>query len=205
MKKAILKLSGRTVESIIVLGKGVAEAMTGNTNFPSPPVAPDALKTASEELEAAHIKASETRSLVDFSTQRAKKAIVCDMLKRLCDYVNTVAFGNEELIRSAGMPVSKTREKQPAPAMVRDFIAEFTGIPQSIMLRWKRPQYASMFRVYMTLTPDDDASWELIDTVRVRKLMVSNLATGKRFYFKVVAVGTAGISPDSEIAEAIAS
>jgi hypothetical protein len=103
------------------------------------------------------------------------------------------------------MPVSKTREKQPAPEQVRDFIAEFTGIPQSILLRWKRPQYANQFRVYMTLTPENDASWELIDTVRVRKLMVQNLASGKRFYFKVVAVGTAGVSPDSEIAEAIAS
>lgn len=205
MKKAVLKLSGRTVESIFVLGKGVAEAMTGNLSYPSPPVTPDALRTASEALEEAHINASETRSIVDYTIQRAKKVIVCDMLKQLCDYVNSIAMGNEELIRSAGMPVSKTRSKQPAPAMVRDFIAEFTGIPQSIMLRWKRPHYASMFRVYMTLTPDNDASWELIDTVRVRKLMVSNLASGKRFYFKVVAVGTAGVSPDSEIAEAIAS
>lgn len=205
MKKAVLKLSSRTVESIFVLGKGVAEAMTGNSSFPSPPVAPDALKAMSEALEAAHIKAAETRSLVDLATQRARKATVCDMLKQLCDYVNSIALGDEELIRSAGMPVSKTKEKHPAPAQVRDVIAEFTGVPKSIMLRWKRPLYASMFRVYMTLTPENDASWELIDTITVRKLMVENLSTGKRFFFKVVAVNSAGTGPDSEVAEAIAS
>jgi hypothetical protein len=36
-------------------------------------------------------------------------------------------------------------------------------------------------------------------------MMVQNLASGQKFYFKVVPVGTAGVGPDSEIAEAMAA
>jgi hypothetical protein len=205
MKKAALKLYDRSVPSLFVLGKGVAEAMTGNANFPSPPVTPDALKAASEELEAAHITAVETRSIAAFAAERAKKAVVLNMLRQLGNYVTEVANGNEEIIISAGMPVSKTRSKHPVPGQVRDFVAEFTGVPKSILLRWRRPQYASMFRVYMSETPSDASSWVLIDTITVRKLMVENLSTGKRFFFKVVAVNAAGTGPDSEVAEALAS
>jgi hypothetical protein len=45
----------------------------------------------------------------------------------------------------------------------------------------------------------------VIDTVATRKLMVQNLASGTRFYFKVVPVNAAGVGPDSEIAEGIAA
>lgn len=205
MKTVSLGLSNRSVENLIALGRLVAESMTANSHFPSPPVTPDALKAAVEALEEIHTQALDTRSTTAFAEQRVKKAEVVEMLRKLGIYVSGVAMGNELIIRSAGMPVSKTREKHPAPAQVSNFIADFTGIPKSILLRWRRPANASQFRVYMTLTPENEASWEIIDTISSRKKMVQNLTSGKRYYFKVVAVNAAGVSPDSEIAEAIAS
>jgi hypothetical protein len=205
MRSPALKLSGRSVTNLITLGRVIAESMTGNAHFPSPPVTMDALKAALDELEEIHLRVLETRSTTALAEQREKKTEVTGMLRNLGAYVSGIALGNELIIRSAGMPVSKVRERHPAPAQVQNFIADFTGIPQSILLRWRRPQYASQFRVYMTLTPEVESSWEVIDTVSGRRKLVQNLASGKRYYFKVVAINAAGVSPDSEIAEAIAS
>ena len=41
--------------------------------------------------------------------------------------------------------------------------------------------------------------------ISICKMMVQNLASGQKFYLKVVSVDTAGVGPDSEIAEAIAA
>jgi hypothetical protein len=70
---------------------------------------------------------------------------------------------------------------------------------------WKRPQYSKYFRVYMSTDPTNQALWQLIETISTRKMTVKNLTTGTKYYFKVVPVGTAGVGPDSEIAEEIAA
>jgi hypothetical protein len=40
----------------------------------------------------------------------------------------------------------------------------------------------------MRKDPDNASSWQLADTVTSRKLLVENLASGTRFYFKVIPV-----------------
>jgi len=205
MKKVSLKLDKKDVGEIMLLGKNVAKGMDGNAKFPSPPVVPAELDAASDELAEAMQEVERTRSIQAYTDQAVKLGKVSKMLRDMASYVDSVASGDVEVIRSANMPVSKTREKQPAPGQARDVVADFTGIPGSIVLRWSRPHYARLFRVYMTETPDNNASWMLIDTITVRKLMVQGLASGKRFYFKIVSVGTAGVGPDSEIAEALAA
>jgi hypothetical protein len=179
--------------------------MKGNDKFPTPPVTPVDLQTAVDALTEANNMAKHTRSRLDFADARAKRADVEAMLYQLGDYVELVAKGNEQIILSAGMNVNKTRAKHPVPSQVTSFKGIFTGIPGTVELNWKRPKFSKMFRVMMTETPEIGASWKVIETVDTRKLMVTNLASGKRFYFKVVPVNAAGIGPDSEIAEAIAA
>ncbi|GEM_PF-5337469 len=205
MRKCALKLNEKTVAEVVALGKNAAKGMDANAKFPSPPVAPSELDAASNELADAMREVELTRSVQAFANQKAKLAKVSKMLRDMAAYVNAVASGDVIMIRSANMQVSKEKEKQPAPGQVRYFMADFTGIPGSIFIRWRRPKYARLFRIYISETPDISASWLLIDTITVRKLMVQGLASGKRYYFKVVAVGTAGMEPDSEIAESIAA
>jgi len=106
---------------------------------------------------------------------------------------------------SAGMSFNKNREKHPAPAQVSKIFTVFTGIPGSLQLVWARPKFSNWFNVYMTTTPEVATSWKLISTLDTRKLMVENLASGTRFYFKVVPVNAAGVGPDCEVAEGLAA
>lgn len=205
MKKHVkLSLTTRNVESLLTLANSVAGKMDGNAKFPAPPVVIADLKTAVAELNTVHTKAENSRSKIDFADERKSVAIVEGMLSLLGDYVEMIANGDDTIIFAAGMPASKTREKNPAPEQVKDFAGIFTGIPGTILIQWRRPQYAKYFRVYMSTDPGKN-DWQLVDTISTRKLMVHNLTTGQKFYFKVVPVGTAGVGPDSEIAESIAA
>lgn len=204
-KKVVLNLSQLSTEGLISLGNNIAEKMTGNGKFPTPPVTMDALKANVESLTTAYANAKFTRSKVDNAEVRALKEALSARIKQLGAYVELVANGNEEVILSAGMNVNKNRHKHPTPEQVKAILAIFTGVPGSILIRWKRSLYSTMFEVYMTETPDVANSWKLIDTITTRRLMVENLASGTKFYFKVVPINAAGVGPESEIAEAYAA
>lgn len=59
--------------------------------------------------------------------------------------------------------------------------------------------------MHMTTTPDISDTWVLVDSVAGRKLMVQNLTSKSRYYFKVVAVGTAGNADASDLSSQIAA
>jgi hypothetical protein len=205
MKKYVkLSLKDRSVASLLTLGEGVGTKMDGNSKFQNPPFAITDLKDAVGSLNTIHTTAVKTRSVIDFAIERSLVEIVKDMLRQLGNYVDMIAKGDENVILAAGMAASKTREKNPPPEQVSQFVAKYTGIPGTVLIQWKRPKYAKYFRVYMTTDPVNEP-WRLLDTIPTRKMMVNNLITGKKFYFKVVPVGTAGIGPDSIIAVAMAA
>lgn len=205
VKHVKLSLSNRNVESLLVLAENVNTKMSGNVRFPSPPVTMVALAAATELLDEAHQAAVLTRSILAFADERARVIVVEDMLRQLGEYVEMIANGSEVVILDAGMSASKNRERQPAPEQVTGITAKFTGIPGSILLAWKRPLYTKMFKVYMSTDPSSEDEWQLVDTITTRKLMVTSLESGERFYFKVVPVGTAGDGPDSAIVQSVAA
>ena len=206
MKKHVkLSLTDRNVESLLVLGANVATAMKNNAKFPAPPVDITVFGTAVNGLSIIHNNAENTHSKQDFAKEREQVIVVEDMLRDLGNYVEMVAKGNENVILSAAMPASKNREAQPTPDQVTKLTASYTGIPGTVLLAWKRPQFSKLFRVYMTMDPTNEQSWQLIESIDKRKLMVQNLASGKRFYFKIVPVGTAGVGPDSAVVQNMAA
>ena len=206
MKKYVrLGLTSRNVESLITLGSTVYTHMKGNVKFPASPVDMAAFNAAMIALTNLHNECTLSRSTVAFAQERNQVVIVEDMLRKLGNYVDIVASGDEAVINDAGMPASKTREKNPAPAQITDITASYTGLPGTIMLAWKRPQFSKLFRVYMSSDPTNQSGWQLLDTITTRKMLVENLTRGARFYFQVVPVGTAGYGPVSAPVNSIAA
>lgn len=205
MKRPILSKEFKTTQSLINFGNTVAAAMNANPAFPAPPVSIADLLDAMEELSGAYDNLKFTRSRLYAAQVATVVPVVKSQLTSLGLYVDSVAAGDANIIFSAGMVPTKTRASNPVPAQVANISAYFTGIPGAIKLEWRRPSFAKMFKVYMTEDPESGDEWQLVDTISTRRLMVENLERGKRFFFKVVAVGTAGISPESSIAEAIAA
>lgn len=189
----------------------IVEAMTGNPNFPALETAEmlaDATK-ASDDLADANSKA-----LNGTKTQRSIANEMAVVLNNAIDvvvlYVQGKANANpanaKSIIESAGLQVRKTPSPVPAPEAVKVIEAEYTNTPKSIMVSWKMPKHATQSFVYMTSTPDVANSWVLVNSLQGRKLLVDNLVSGIRYYFKVVVANRRNEkSGDSDIASTVAA
>jgi hypothetical protein len=205
IKKVKLSLATRNIDSLINLGNSVVTKMTGNAVFPTPPVALGDLKTTMTKLVLIHEEVTITKSVPSYAEERKLTKQAQEILTKLALYVDMVADGDEIIIYEAGMPSSKSRAKNPVPDQITDINAIYTGITGTLQLVWKRPEFSKLFKVFMSTNPDSASSWQLLETVTSRKLLVQNLVSGTRFYFKVVPVGTAGEGKPSEIANNIAA
>jgi hypothetical protein len=105
------------------------------------------------------------------------------------DYANAAI-----IIAAANMDKRRGREKNPLPLAVEIIDAIFTNQPGTILVEWKSAKYARSYQLYMSTTPEIEASWIIIDTTTKRKLLVENLSSGVRYYFRVVTVGSSGKS-----------
>ncbi|MCX6292314.1 MAG: fibronectin type III domain-containing protein, partial [Bacteroidetes bacterium] len=206
MKKHFVKVALYTMPRITQPDKGyfVLSSMTGNPNFPPAETATmlATLKSATDKLQDANAGA-DTGSYARIAIAQEQAMVFATVLGEVARYVQTKAnvdpANSKSIIQSAGFDVHKQREKAKAPSAVSKMVANFTNMTGTIFLTWKSDKYARIYLVYMTETPDVAESWKQVDVLSTRKLMVNGLASGKRYYFKVIAKGLAGSGEPSDI------
>lgn len=171
-------------------GKSVVKKMTGNLNFPPAEIAEllADLTASSNVLEAANIRAR-SKSRQDISEAKEAEIVFNTNMDDVGLYVQGKANDNpaisRSLIESAGLQVRKTPAPAPVPDAVRDLQADYTNQPGNILLKWKMPKNATQAYVYMTITPDLPQSWVLVNSLQGRKLLVQNLTSNTRYYFRM--------------------
>ena len=203
MKKVIISYVRRTAEKVLAKGNNVHTKLTGNATFPTLPVTLAALAAQNTVLENA-ITAASDKSRQALAVVRAEKKALAGMLKQLAEYVNTtVTDGDEVKLLSSGFDLSKTPETNQPAGPITKIEAEFTNITGTIDVNWKRARHARYYQVF--ISADNGQAWTLFDTVFGRKLLVEQLTSGRRYQFKVIAVGVAGSGPESDIASQIAA
>ena len=189
----------------------IVESMTGNPNFPTSETTAmlAAVTKASDDLAAANTTAQNgTKADRAFANEMA--VVLNNAIDVVVLYVQGKANANPSLaksiIESSGLLVRKTPAPVPAPEAVKIIEAEYTNTPKSILLTWKMPKHATQSYVYMTSTPDVANSWVLVNSLQGRKLLVDNLTSGTRYYFKVVVANRRNEkSGDSDIASTVAA
>lgn len=124
---------------------------------PSPTVSMDELNLQNSRLDSALITAN-TRDREKLTLLRNEKRVSCDMLRKLANYVNTTAAGNEAVLLTSGFPLSKTPEKHPAIGAVSKIDAKFTDLPGIINLMWIRAKHARYYNVFMS--SDNEQLWQ---------------------------------------------
>ena len=182
----------------------VVEQMTGNDNFRDPKPTLEEVSGAATNMQTAYNNAKQrvgANAQQRLEEARKNLSVVMEELRR---YVNWVAKGNEVIIRSSGMHVSKTPAPVARPLPV-SLYAEFSNVSGTILLKWKASKHAKSYMVWYTATPDDESSWKFVDTVSEKQILVGSLSTGQRYWFRVVAVGTNGNSIPCDPATMIAA
>ena len=181
----------------------IEERVQDNPRFATPTPTLAAVTAAREALEAATIAAKDGgRTLI--AIRRARQAELKLLLDQLAGYVASVAAGDAEAILSSGFAVKRSPSpvgELPAPVDLR---AEITAFQGRIDLRWERVPGAAGYQVYQCDTePTDKTTWRQVGITTKARFSVSGLVSAHTYWFRVAAIGAAGVGPLSEVAHSL--
>lgn len=198
ISRDFLRLSPKDVA---VYGQVVEGKMTQESGLypnPTPPIG--TLATTREALEAAYTSA-EDGGLVQRQERAALEDIYKQQLLQLSDYVAMHVSNDAALMERSGFTLTKIREKVgPMPA-VTDLRISYPALSGEMILRWLSIYGAQTFIVQHKEVGTQD--WTTTNCTRA-KVKVSNLEPGKKYVFRVAAIGSEGQGPWSQEFQAMA-
>ena len=200
LRKAVLGFSKLTNLQVITLANVVADAINANpATFSTPDPSGDALKDAAVSAEASYRDAKhgnrDQRNRFKEDFQNLK-----NLLRTMCNYVNTVAKGNETIVELSGFNASKIPSPVPTPIAAKNISALYVYSPGKADVKWGGSQYHKYYVLQVTTDPTDGNSWKDVATLTGRRYMVQGLASGKLHYFRTVSVNSHGQSSISDVA-----
>lgn len=199
MSYAKLGLDGLTVPAKIQYARRLAAGITGNPNFtaPNPPAATvsaaaDGLETAYNDAQAARLAAKTKTSLQD-----EQSAAVDLLVAQLASYVDNASGGDATKIESAGFAVRATPApigELPAPTDLQVLPSEHAG---SADVSWKSVYGAKAYSIERA----EDAptlEYRVIGNSTKKATALNSMVSGKKYWFRVAAIGAAGQSAWSD-------
>ena len=206
MSKIKLNLRSLSVPEKIGKGRQIVASMTNNSSFatPHPPLTDiTTFLTTLEETYKAHqaVKADvKTRA----SAQDVAESRVDQALSQLAAYVESVAGKDETIIASAGMQ-SKASRSAPSVLSAPEGLMTSPGDHEGeIDLWWKKVENARSYIIQSSADPPTADSWSHADVATASSRTIQNLTSGRKYWFRVAAVGSLGQSGWSEPATRVA-
>lgn len=210
MKKQyyVVKLGHTQVgfEALVDKARTNVSKLTGNAAFPTPMPALSVISAAADRLDNAVQAYDFSRSRLDKQDRDIAFAELKGLRQDLGGYVQTVSNGDPELITSAGFEMvasSKPKGVLPAP---KDVLALVRSFPGSLELRFRGVRGRLAYQIYICEgDPLDEKNWRLHTVTGKIRVLFDGLESGKTYFFRVEALGAAGVSPVSDIASAKAA
>lgn len=103
---------------ILLEAHTVLRSMTGNDHFPNPEPSLDMLSEKTSEYSIRFAESSKTRSVIDVALKKESKEELGFILKRLGQYVNSIARGELTLLYSSGFEISQPSKSYFIPEKV---------------------------------------------------------------------------------------
>jgi hypothetical protein len=200
MARIRLNLNKLSVTEKIAKGRQIVTAMTNNTSFPNPTPALADVTVALDELDKAFALVQSARSEVTtrVGAQENAEARLDQILTQLGGYVESIAGKNDTLITSAGMETKASRSAPTPPNIPQAFTATAGEHEGEIVLTWKAVSNARSYPIEFSLDPATPTSWTHVAIATSASKALSGLTSGKRYWFRVAAVGAGGQSGWSE-------
>lgn len=179
----------------VEFARGLIRQMSGNPSFSAATSALSNLTVAVGELEHAYHEARAARQVAKAKTQMRKAAssALDGMVKQLARIVEISVAGDPGKLEASGFEVRSGRTvvgRLTAPEKLR---VEVTGEPGEVRLRWQSVRGASTYLVQRAADPDNAASWAQIAASTRSKTILTDQPRGARLWFRVCAVGAAGM------------
>ncbi|MBK7943926.1 MAG: fibronectin type III domain-containing protein [Flavobacteriales bacterium] len=182
------------------------EMLTNNVAFTTPNPTLAAMTAATDKLEAAIDRYNFSRSRLDKQDRDEAFVSLKTMRADLGAYVQTTSAGDADLITSAGFKMEKARQpigQLPAPPNVRALVRPYPG---SLELRFGGVKGRLSYKTYICMgDPKVEANWQLHSVTGKTRVIIDGLQSDQVYYFRVAALGAAGLSPMSDVSSAKAA
>jgi len=204
MKIIRVGLDGLSAMDKVAKSLFIESKMAANPTFPTPSPTLVVLGAAREALEAAVAATLNGGKSATFAKDEAEAALD-ELITQLAGYVVSVAGGDEGKILSSGFDVRKRGSpigNLPAPANVH---ADLTNKEGQIKVDWERLHGAVDYEVQRNDNdPKVEVDWKVIGMTTKSRYLDQGLESGSIHWYRVKARGTAGDSPLSDPARAMA-
>lgn len=200
MARIRLNLRNLSVTEKIARGRQIVTAMTNNPSFASPNPPLSDVTTALDDLEKAFASVQAARSEVATrtTTQDNASATLDQKLTQLAGYVESVAGKDDSLITSAGMETKASRSAPTVPTAPQGVSATAGEHEGEINLVWRPISNARSYVLEYSLDPATPNSWTHAGVATAANKTITGLTSGKRYWFRVAAIGAVGQSGWSE-------
>jgi len=206
MPRIKLNLRNLSVPDKVQKGRQIVTAMTNNANFSNPHPALSEVIAALASLEQNYALAQAAKADVKAkaSTQDDAEGKVDQILAQLAAYVESIAGNDEKIITSAGLATKASRSAPTWLSPPQGLSATAGDHEGMIELAWKKVPNARSYTIQISPDPPTPESWTHASIATASAQTIEKLASGKRFWFRVAAIGALGQSGWSEPATKIA-
>jgi hypothetical protein len=195
--------NGKSIPEKIAKGRLYISKLTGNVDFPTPNPPLADLTADTDALEAANNAAQDGGKSSKQTLKNAEDKLD-GQVSILGAYIQTTSLGNENKILSTGALVRKDSTpigELPAPT---DVLAKTGDMEGTVDVKWKKVIGAKSY-VLQIATDLATANWSYLGASTSAKFTAPGLTSGKKYMFRVAALGAAGLSPWSDPAIGMAA
>lgn len=190
MKKISAKYKKRQSELSVIVQR-VIERMENNPVFPNPPAALADLKKLLPEFQTALANA-EGRDKQMVSIKNDKKAALLSLLQELCDYVTVTCNGDRTQILSSGFDATnETSSSSSLPPSIEILEVELGPSGEATTRAKNVTGIKAYVHQYTKEQPSITTEWIGTGSSNSNHTF-EGLTSDKRYWFRVVAVGTDG-------------
>jgi len=206
MRNIKLNLRSLSVPDKVNKGRQIVTAMTNNANFsnPHPPLSEIATSINTLEQTYASLLSAKADAKAKASAQEDAEAKVDQGLSQLAAYVESIAGNDAKIVTSAGLETKASRSAPAALLPPQGLSATAGDHDGTIDLSWKKIAKAKSYTIEVSPDPPTTESWAHTAIATASFSTIANLTSGKRYWFRVAAIGPMGQSGWSEPATKIA-
>jgi hypothetical protein len=190
MKPLIAKYNKRESD-LVRTSNRIIEEMTDNPDFPDPPPALAELKKEVPEFQEVHTNAL-SGDKKQVSIKNDKKVIIMALLQVLADYVTLKSKGDRTLILTSGFYVnSETYSRSNQPPSVEILEVELGPSGEATTRAKNTTGVKAYVHQYTIAPPGVNTEW-VGEGSSQSSYTFKGLASDKRYWFRVVAIGSSG-------------